>query len=143
MENKKADQSLTVQEKKTMGRATWHLLHTIAKYYPRNPTPQEKKAASGLIESLSILYPCPPCASSIAHFHSSKLLNVESQPLFALSLCEFHNFVNLKIGKPLVDCHSYIEKRETKGGRIADRVTELKASVASVWNRVKALYNAA
>jgi hypothetical protein len=49
-------------DKNELGRATWNLLHTIAAYYPDEPTPEQQSAAIAFVESLAKLYPCPHCA---------------------------------------------------------------------------------
>lgn len=96
---------LDIEEKEKLGRSTWHLLHTIAKYYPNNPTRQQKKAVHDLITSLSVLYPCGSCASTISLFKNSSLLNATNRGSLVFSFCEFHNWVNIKLNKPVVNCH--------------------------------------
>lgn len=45
-----------------LGEKTWSLLHTIAAYYPSDPSEEQILAASQLINSLAMLYPCRHCA---------------------------------------------------------------------------------
>ena len=49
-------------DKNLLGLSTWNLLHTIAAYYPDEPTERDKAEAIRFIESLAYLYPCSYCA---------------------------------------------------------------------------------
>lgn len=46
-----------------LGRSTWNLLHTLAAYYPENPSSEQKTHATNLLEAIAQLYPCQYCAS--------------------------------------------------------------------------------
>lgn len=46
-----------------LGRSAWNFLHTLAAYYPENPTSEQKQHAMNLVQALAILYPCHYCAS--------------------------------------------------------------------------------
>lgn len=50
-------------DKNELGRSTWGLLHTIAAYYPDDPTMQQKKDVTVFYSSLSRLYPCEYCSN--------------------------------------------------------------------------------
>lgn len=56
------DQNQCPLDKNELGRSTWNLLHTMAAYYPEDPSDEMKQAAVAFIESLAKLYPCPHCA---------------------------------------------------------------------------------
>lgn len=56
------DQNECPLDKNELGRSTWNLLHTIAAYYPEDPSDEMKQAAIAFIDSLAKLYPCPHCA---------------------------------------------------------------------------------
>jgi FAD-linked sulfhydryl oxidase len=45
-----------------LGTATWTLLHTIAAYFPDEPSEADRRKAAAFIESLAYLYPCEVCA---------------------------------------------------------------------------------
>ncbi len=49
-------------DRKELGEKTWSLLHTIAAYYPENPSPEYQHAATQFIQALALLYPCKHCA---------------------------------------------------------------------------------
>lgn len=49
-------------DRRELGEKTWSLLHTIAAYYPEEPTEEQQNAASQFFQALAILYPCRHCA---------------------------------------------------------------------------------
>lgn len=46
----------------SLGRGTWRLLHTMAAYYPDQPSTQQRQDMHNFITLFSKFYPCPPCA---------------------------------------------------------------------------------
>ena len=48
-------------DKDELGHSTWKLLHTLAAYYPDQPTEQDRTSARQLMEGLAHLYPCEIC----------------------------------------------------------------------------------
>ncbi|KLO06647.1 sulfhydryl oxidase [Schizopora paradoxa] len=88
-----------------LGRATWTFLHTTAAYFPENPTPIQRTRMLGLLMALPVLYPCSYCAQ-----HLGERINAHPPDLrggrVSLSrwLCERHNEVNERLGKPLFNC---------------------------------------
>lgn len=61
-QTKTAHQSQCPLDKNELGQNTWSVLHTIAAYYPENPTEEEQQHAKALIVALSKLFPCSYCA---------------------------------------------------------------------------------
>ncbi|KAI5190243.1 mitochondrial FAD-linked sulfhydryl oxidase [Nematocida minor] len=134
---KNANRKLSAREKEKLGRSTWHLLHTIAKHYPTNPTLQEKKAVYDLVNSLSVLYPCPPCASGMELFSKSNLLNTNSKLSLSLSFCEFHNWINAKLQKPLVSCSDFINDHANRKQNGFVCLSRFKTHVESFIQKIK------
>lgn len=89
-------------EKEELGRATWTLLHGISRFYPQHPTDREKEAVRLLFHSLYALYPCRSCAPAFAA--AEKMVDTTNRHSLNVSLCNLHNFVNRKIGKPEIPC---------------------------------------
>ncbi|TDL23966.1 FAD-dependent thiol oxidase [Rickenella mellea] len=87
-----------------LGRATWTFLHTTAAYYPDRPTPRQKANMYSLLSSLPILYPCTHCAADLGENVKSHPPDVSGRVGLSRWLCERHNEVNEKLGKPIFDC---------------------------------------
>jgi len=51
-----------------VGRATWGLLHTLAAYYPNEPSTEQQVHAELLMRSLAQLYPCKECAADFQEY---------------------------------------------------------------------------
>lgn len=66
--------------------------------------------AKSLITSISHLYPCSYCAK---HLREELLVSpprVESRTAIEIYMCELHNEVNERIGKPTFDCSRVRER---------------------------------
>ncbi|KAG8935076.1 hypothetical protein FRC01_009116 [Tulasnella sp. 417] len=95
-----------------LGRATWTFLHTTAAYYPEKPTPTQRSDMLNLLKALPNLYPCGWCAS---HLKENMAIHPPDKVVdnrFSLSkwLCDRHNDVNERLGKPIFDCSKTDER---------------------------------
>jgi FAD-linked sulfhydryl oxidase len=103
-------------DREELGRRTWTLLHTIAAYYPELPSESERTHALRLIEALAVLYPCTHCAEDFRETIRESPPRVESREALTAWLCEQHNLVNAKLGKPSVTCdHESLSRRWRTG----------------------------
>ena len=82
-------------EKTELGRSTWHLLHEIAKH----ADPEYSPAFMNLIKILSVLYPCAECRDHISNYISNRRIEMTEK-----WVCQFHNSVNVRLGKPVYEC---------------------------------------
>ncbi|KAK0432833.1 FAD-dependent thiol oxidase [Armillaria borealis] len=87
-----------------LGRATWTFLHVTAAYYPDRPTPNQRANMLTLLRALPVLYPCFYCADDFGKEIQAHPPDVSSRAGLSRWLCERHNEVNLKLGKPKFDC---------------------------------------
>ena len=94
-------------DKDELGRSTWNLLHTIATYYPDDPTIEQKTAMIQFIKGLAEFYPCSICRSDFYRSISTIDLNnvVLNRESLSIFICNLHNEVNAKLNKPLFSCH--------------------------------------
>lgn len=95
---------------KELANSTWAFLHTTAAYYPETPTPVQKEGMKNLITSVSLLYPCQPCAEHMRDEMVHSPPKVNSQSEVSLWLCQFHNTVNKMLGKETFDCSKTNER---------------------------------
>ena len=107
LKNEKFDgisNSMCPVDKDELGRSSWNLLHSIAANYPDSPTELEKKQMKLFFEIFSVIYPCSYCAEDFQNCIKKDPPTVDSRESLSIWLCEQHNKVNNKIGKPLFSC---------------------------------------
>ncbi|KAH8887102.1 hypothetical protein GQ53DRAFT_750292 [Thozetella sp. PMI_491] len=97
----------------TLGRGTWTLLHSIAATYPTQPTAGEQADLRGFFRLFSKLYPCWVCAEDFQQYMRKETIRTGSREEFGNWLCEAHNEVNKKLGKPTFDCSKWEERWRT------------------------------
>jgi len=73
--------------------------------YPEKPSKEVQNSALQFISSLALLYPCPYCAKDFRACIIKNPPRVESRDAFSIWLCEQHNEVNKKLGKPVFPCN--------------------------------------
>jgi len=88
-----------------LGVHSWSLLHTLAAYFPDNPSAAEESYAHVLLVSLAQLYPCHICAKDFQSFVADHPPQTSSRKAFVLWTCKLHNSVNAKLGKSLHPCN--------------------------------------
>jgi len=93
-----------------LGRSTWTFLHTVAAYYPVNPTPQHRRSMLSLLQSLPVLYPCNYCADHLGVEMQKNPPDVSGRAQLSNWLCDVHNEVNERLGKDKFDCARAIER---------------------------------
>eukprot|EP00553_Chaetoceros_curvisetus_P015549 CAMPEP_0204647918 /NCGR_PEP_ID=MMETSP0718-20130828/6896_1 /ASSEMBLY_ACC=CAM_ASM_000674 /TAXON_ID=230516 /ORGANISM="Chaetoceros curvisetus" /LENGTH=169 /DNA_ID=CAMNT_0051670613 /DNA_START=51 /DNA_END=557 /DNA_ORIENTATION=+ len=90
--------------KDAIGRSSWNLLHSMAAWYPNQPSQEEQNKMSQFMDALSIFYPCTYCATDFQDNLKKSPARVETRENLCVWLCEQHNLVNDKLGKPLFKC---------------------------------------
>lgn len=100
-----------------VGRAAWAYLHTVAAYYPIHPTKQQKHHMTEYMRHMTYTYPCSYCADESSKYinkpHMSIELHCNSRDELSLWLCDVHNEVNERLGKPVFDCRYVIDRWRT------------------------------
>ena len=87
-----------------LGRSTWTFLHTTAAYYPLVAPAHAQSQMRNLLSSLSLLYPCVPCAEDFQDKVKEHPPDVSGREGLSRWLCERHNEVNEKLGKESFTC---------------------------------------
>jgi FAD-linked sulfhydryl oxidase len=91
-------------DKEELGVGTWKLLHTMAAYYPDDPSALHRVQARRFFDALGLLYPCDHCAADFREDMGKTPPKVESREALSTWLCERHNEVNEKLGKKPFKC---------------------------------------
>eukprot|EP01132_Coremiostelium_polycephalum_P007404 gene7404-9099_t len=105
-----------------LGNSGWTLLHTMASYYPNNPSQTKKEEMRQFLYSFSKVYPCNVCAKDFQHILETTPPQLNSQQEFAKWMCGAHNHVNSILGKPRFDCNQ-VDKRWKLSGN-ANNITD-------------------
>ncbi|XP_038223494.1 FAD-linked sulfhydryl oxidase ALR [Zerene cesonia] len=97
-------------DKEELGTSTWGFLHTMASYYPEKPTKSQADDMTKFFNIFSQFYPCEPCALDFQEDIKKNPPKTKSREELAKWLCERHNKVNVKLGKPKFDCSKVHER---------------------------------
>ncbi|KAH8928954.1 FAD-dependent thiol oxidase [Atractiella rhizophila] len=90
-----------------LGRHTWTFLHSTCSYFPETPSTAQKSSLLSLLKALPTLYPCHHCAD---HLGTAMKANPPDGAVemgrkgVERWMCEMHNEVNGRLGKPIFDC---------------------------------------
>ncbi|OVF10870.1 putative mitochondrial FAD-linked sulfhydryl oxidase [Clavispora lusitaniae] len=93
-----------------LGRSSWSLLHSIAATYPENPSSKQQSDLKQFLKLFGNFYPCWYCGEDFERYMEKKEPQTESQDVFGKWLCEAHNDVNKKLGKPRFDCNLWKQR---------------------------------
>lgn len=72
--------------------------------FPEQPTQQQSEDLRSFFHLFSLLYPCGDCASHFQQLLQELPPQVGSRKNAAMWLCNAHNAVNDRLGKPIFDC---------------------------------------
>ncbi|KAM0683048.1 Flavin-linked sulfhydryl oxidase of the mitochondrial IMS [Mitosporidium daphniae] len=93
-----------------LGRETWTFLHTLAAYYPSKPSLDHQMKTQQFFYLLPSLYPCNVCAEHLKDELQTNPPKVDSNVNLSNWLCDIHNEVNGRLGKPIFDCSKVLER---------------------------------
>lgn len=93
-----------------LGNCSWSLLHTMAAYYPAQPSLSQQYDMDRFIKLFSKLYPCEVCSMDFQQDLKQHPPWLGSGDAFQQWLCDRHNQVNRKLGKPIFDCSKVKER---------------------------------
>jgi FAD-linked sulfhydryl oxidase len=93
-----------------LGRSSWTLLHSIAATYPENPDNKKQQDLKQFLKLFGNFYPCWFCADDFKSYIKENEPKVETQDALGKWLCDAHNEVNLKLGKPKFDCNLWKQR---------------------------------
>jgi mitochondrial FAD-linked sulfhydryl oxidase len=97
----------------TLGRSSWTLLHSIAATYPTTPSKAQQSDVAAFFGLFSRLYPCWVCAEDFQQYMTKERIRTGSRAELGDWLCNAHNEVNQKLGKPTFDCSKWEQRWRT------------------------------
>lgn len=97
-----------------LGRSSWTFLHSVAATYPEKPNKEQQEEMRTFIRIFAKIYPCWFCAMDFQKYIKKSEPKVTNQEEFGRWLCDAHNAVNKKLGKPHFDCNLW--KKRWKDG---------------------------
>lgn len=100
-------------DREELGRNTWSFLHTMAAYYPKRPSEEQKRSMAHFIELFSQFYPCKDCAEDLRESLKTNRPDVSNRSSLSEWMCGIHNEVNIKLGKPEFDCSLVLQRWRT------------------------------
>ena len=104
-----------------LGSSTWTFLHTLSSAYPPSATSTQQSEMKQFLTLFSKLYPCWHCAEDFQAWMARRENQLDGRRLGGRRglmrwMCEAHNEVNVKLGKPAFDCGARsLEERWGKG----------------------------
>mmetsp|Transcript_13196 Transcript_13196/g.17267 ORF Transcript_13196/g.17267 Transcript_13196/m.17267 type:complete len:223 (-) Transcript_13196:76-744(-) len=87
-----------------IGKGSWSLLHSMAAWYPDEPTRQDQQSITQFFDAFARFYPCTWCALDFQQNLKQKPVQASSRKELCQWTCEQHNLVNEKLGKALFSC---------------------------------------
>mmetsp|Transcript_23568 Transcript_23568/g.41777 ORF Transcript_23568/g.41777 Transcript_23568/m.41777 type:complete len:160 (+) Transcript_23568:1966-2445(+) len=101
-----------VLSREELGLYGWSLLHTMAAYFPPNPSSSQLQHAKSFLHYFTELYPCKQCSKHFEAMLREDPPDFSTRDEFAVFLCKLHNKVNAALGKTQLDCSiSHLNKK--------------------------------
>lgn len=96
-----------------LGRAAWAHLHTMAAYYPVQPSPTQQSDMHSFMLLYMQHYPCLYCRDRTMEEVERNPPRVAGRRVLSEWLCELHNEVNERMGKAVFNCERVDERWRT------------------------------
>ncbi|KPA75109.1 putative mitochondrial 2Fe-2S iron-sulfur cluster binding domain containing protein [Leptomonas pyrrhocoris] len=109
-----------------LGVSGWNILHSSAAVYPYKPSQVQQTAMKNFIESWAHVYACSWCAYHMRDYVHKHPPDVRDKVSVSRYVCELHNEVSARLGKPVFDCAPEVVLRRWHPGypdKMADKPT--------------------
>lgn len=83
----------------SFGPMYWRVMMIVATEFPDNPTEEQKKTVLDWLTLTMILLPCPSCSMHAREYIKKHVPDVSSREALIAYIVEFHNYVNVSLGK--------------------------------------------
>jgi len=114
----KSDKPVMTNSPEVFGPAFWFSFHTGAAHLPENLSPISASRIRAFINGIPELVPCTDCSEHSRAFieeNKARINNFRRGDDVFRFYVDFHNYVNLRLGKPLVSYEKAYEMY--KGGK--------------------------
>ena len=98
---------------KDWGPCTWKTIHHFTMAYPWDPTPHDKQAMMTFLNSICYNLPCKECKMHCSQYMSKHPPNLTSSCELQKWAFNFHNNINVRLGKPQFTVAQYQRKYGT------------------------------
>lgn len=107
-----------------LGRNSWSLLHSIAAAYPERPSSDQQFEMRSFLNAFSKFYPCEVCADDFQDVIRVIPPRVNSRLSLSMWMCDAHNEVNRRLGKPTMNCPLFVKNwmEEVHGQSVSDQM---------------------
>ena len=106
-------------DKSIWGNTTWYLFHTLAHNIKETKFSSVKSDLIYVVKSVCSNLPCPECSDeAVVRLNRVDFDKIHSKEQFKLLLFNFHNQVNIKLGKPIYLINELDEKYATANIRV-------------------------
>lgn len=102
--------------RREVGRAAWGFLHTMAAWFPERPTRRQREGMEAFLGQLGVVYPCGYCADRTDEEIARNPPRASSRGELQRWMCELHNEVNERMGKPEFPCDAESLDRRWRSG---------------------------
>jgi hypothetical protein len=117
------------QEKKKMGKyppswgpGAWDTMMAIADSYPTEPNEEQKKNMLEWVKLTILHLPCPSCSLHARAYIAKHIPDVTNRDKLIHYIVDFHNFVNVSLGKPTF---TYLEAKAAYMTKLATDYRDL------------------
>ena len=87
--------------KEELGNKTWSFLHTFFRGIPEKISKRNEVLIKKFIKYLAKLYPCRECQQVFLNYIEEYDIDYSKKAQIIKYFIEFHNFINIKLNKPL------------------------------------------
>jgi hypothetical protein len=87
-----------------LGHGTWNMLHRLAAQFDKAPTPARRQEVADFFRLFGEFYPCEWCAKHFREMLAEHPPQTANNRELSLWLCQLHNIVNDRLGKPAFPC---------------------------------------